>query len=189
MKWAMIGAASSLWLCACGADVVLRDGGGGSSELGASGASATPEMPGAGSGGSAASDTTAPPDCSVSPASYQSYTSPVELNDLLIGQWRRCIDPQLPGEDIGVEFTADGKFYPLTSDSTQQVVRRTGVDFEGSWVYSPPGSEDPVSHGASEQGFMMLNQVITSPPRFTNDPRQMRILFSPVLSKYVPLAR
>ena len=95
---------------------------------------------------------------------------------------------QLPGEDIGVEFTADGKFYPLTTDAKQQVVRRTGVDYEGSWIYSPPGTEDLISHQPSEQGFMQLGGGITSPPRFTNDPRQMRILFSPVLGKYIPLS-
>jgi len=106
---------------------------------------------------------------------------------LLIGRWQRCIAPQIPGEDIGVEFTADGKYYPLTADDSLQVVRRTGVDYEGYWIYSPPGSEDPISHQPSVNGFLELNGVFTSPPRFTNEPRQLRILFSPVMGKYVPL--
>lgn len=123
----------------------------------------------------------------MSPASYQTYTSNEELNALLIGRWQRCLPPQLPGEDIGVEFTADGKYYPLTVDDTLQVVRRTGVDYERYWIYSPPGSEDPISHQPSANGFLELNGVFTSPPQFTNEPRQLRILFSPAISKYVPL--
>jgi len=130
-----------------------------------------------------------PPDCAVSPASYETYSTPEELDALLIGQWRRCpgLDPQIAGEDIGVEFTEDGKIYPLTTDDTQQVVRRTGVDYEKSWSYSPPGSEHPISHAPSVEGFILLGGVITSVPKFTVDPRQLRILLSPTLSKYVPL--
>jgi len=126
-------------------------------------------------------------DCSASPESYETYSSSEELNALLIGRWRRCLEPQISGEDVGVEFTEDGKVYPLTTDEAQQVVRRTGVDYEKTWAYSAPGSEDPISHAPSANGFMVLDEVITSPPKFTIAPRQMRILFSPVLSKYVPL--
>ncbi|MES1179055.1 MAG: hypothetical protein ABUL62_32370 [Myxococcales bacterium] len=185
MKLLVIGVASLFSLSACGSEIIVGGQGAGSSGLGSSGG---PNLPGAGSGGSNPwSDPTDVPECSASPASFEDYTTSEELNGLLIGQWRRCLAPQIPGEDIGVEFTDDGKFYPLTSDETQQIVRRTGVNYEGSWVYSPPGSEDPISHRPSTDGFMELNGVITSVPDFTNDPRQLWILFSPVQSRYVPL--
>jgi hypothetical protein len=34
---------------------------------------------------------------------------------------------------------------------------------------------------------MLLSSVLTDAPKFTNDPRQLRITFSPVLSRYLPL--
>ena len=191
MKLLVLGVAGLVSLSACGSQVVVGEESGGSSGAGASGGAAlagASARAGSEAGGSyPGGDPTSVPDCSASPASFESYSSSAELNRLLIGQWRRCTAPQLPGEDIGVEFTADGKFYPLTTDDAQQVVRRTGVDYEGSWVYSPPGSVSPISHQPSVEAFIELNSVITSAPQFTNDPRQLRILFSPVPSKYVPL--
>ena len=199
MKLVMAGVASLFCVSACGSRVVVADEGSDGSGLGSSGApsvagapsaAGAPSVAGAPSAAGASNgslDPTSAPDCSASPAAYEDYSSAEELNQLLIGQWRRCLAPQIPGEDIGVEFTANGKFYPLTTDEAQRVVRRTGVDYERTWIYSPPGSEDPISHEPSKQGFMQLNGVYTSVPQFTNDPRQLRILLSPVLGKYVPL--
>ncbi len=132
-------------------------------------------------------DPTADPNCSVSPASYQAYTTEADLESLLVRRWKRCIAPQLMGEDVGVEFTADGHYYPLTNGPGGSVVRRTGVDYEGTWKYFPVGSTDPFFGGTTTRAEMLLGAVLTDAPTFTNDPRQLRILFSPVLSKYLPL--
>jgi len=40
-----------------------------------------------------------------------------------------------------------------------------------------------------EKGQLILDSVITSAPQIVNDPRQLRILFSPVPSRYVPLTQ
>jgi hypothetical protein len=180
MKMIILGVSSLLGVVACGSNVVVGEAAGGNS--GANSADA-------GSGGAAVTwtDPTAAPGCAGSPASLVSYSTADELNALMIGQWRRCLAPQIPGEDVGVEFTADGNYYPLTFDSTHHVVRRTGIDYAGSWVYFAPGSVDPISNQPSDQASMELSGVFTSPPQFTVDPQQMRITFSPVLSKYVPL--
>ena len=132
-------------------------------------------------------DPTTAPECAASPLSFEPYTTPAELDALLIGRWRRCTPVILPGEDVGVEFSADGKYYPLTFNEAHQIVRRVGIDFEHSWVYLPPGSVDPVTQRPLTAQGMMLGEVLTSAPQITNDPRQMRILFAPVWSKYVPL--
>jgi|GEM_PF-2472632 len=188
MKLLMMGIAGLFGLSACGADVIVGDGGGGSSGAGApnfagnAGAFALPVGASNGGGGY-----TVPADCSASPESDEAYSSLEELGALLIGQWRRCQEARIPGEDIGVEFTADGKIYPLTTDDSQEVVRRTGVAYEKTWAYTAPDGEDPISHRPSRDGFMVLDGVITSAPGFTVNPRQMRILLTPAYSKYVPL--
>ena len=61
---------------------------------------------------------------------------PIPRTRVLVRRWKRCIAPQIPGEDIGVEFTAGGHYYPLTSGPDGSVVRRTGVDYEGTTVRS-----------------------------------------------------
>ena len=132
-------------------------------------------------------DPTADPNCGVSPASYQAYFTEADLEPLLVRRWKRCIAPQIAGEDIGVEFTADGHYYPLTSSPDGSVVRRTGVDYEGTWKYFPVGSTDPFFGGTTTRAEMLLSGVLTDAPKFTNDPRQLRITFSPVLSRYLPL--
>jgi YD repeat-containing protein len=119
--------------------------------------------------------------------SYAQYTTEAELEALLIGRWQRCRAPQIAGEDVGVEFTADGRYWALTWDASHQVVRQVGIDYGGTWTYYPPGSPDPISHQPSTTGLLDLGGVITDPPTITNDPRQLRIQFSPVQSVYVPL--
>jgi hypothetical protein len=103
-----------------------------------------------------------------------------------VGQWRRCKAAQVKGEDVGVEFTVDHRWYPLTRDHDGTVVRRTGVDYGGEWKYLPPGEKNLISGQADPHGQFVLT-AITDPPQFTADPRHLRVLFSPVLSVYVPL--
>lgn len=134
------------------------------------------------------SDPTSAPDCQASPTSYAPYTTVEELDALLVGRWRRCSAPQVNGEDVGVEFAADGRWYPLTWGAAHEVVRRVGVDYGGTWEYAPPGTVSPISHEPSPTGWIDLSGVLTSPPAFTNDPRQLRVNLTPVQSRYVPLA-
>ncbi len=165
-------------------------GSGGGADQAAGGAVGAGGMGGvvdAGSDTQVLGDPTADPNCSVSPASFQAYATEAELEPLLVRRWKRCIAPQIPGEDIGVEFTADGHYYPLTNGPDGSVVRRTGVDYEGTWKYFPVGSTDPFFGGTTTRAEMLLSGVLTDAPQFTNDPRQLRITFSPVLSKYLPL--
>lgn len=120
-------------------------------------------------------DDALPEACSTFPTHYASYTSPDELRALLVGRWQRCSDPQLPGEDVGVEFT-DDHYYPLTRDEAGKVVRLAGVEHEYQWNYVPV-----------EGGYFIVDSVQTSLPKITDEPRQLRVLLSPVPSKYVPL--
>jgi len=188
MKLIIMGIAGLIALSGCSGDVIVGDAGGGSTGAGAPGFAGNTGVFGApGGAGGASGGFSVLADCSASPDSYETYSTSEELNALLIGRWRRCVEPQIAGEDLGVEFTEDGKVYPLTTDEAQQVVRRTGVDYEKTWAYFPPGSEDLISHTPSVDGFMVLDEVITSVPEFTTGPRQLRIWFSPIRSKYVPL--
>jgi hypothetical protein len=126
-----------------------------------------------------------PPDCDVVPASFVSYQSEAELQALLVGRWQRCVAPQVAGEDVGVEFTADHRWYPLTRVDGV-VVRRTGADYGGAWKYLPPGEPNLISGQPDPRGQFVIT-AITDPPKFTENPRQLRVLLSPILSVYVPL--
>lgn len=106
---------------------------------------------------------------------------------MLLRRWRRCGSVQARGEEVGVEFAAGGAWYALARDSAGVVVRRQGIDYGGTWKYYPAGSIDPASQQPSTSAFLELSGVFTSPPIFTENPHQMRILFSPVPSRYVPL--
>jgi hypothetical protein len=126
------------------------------------------------------------PGCEFSPASYVTYATEAELNALLIGRWQRCTAPQSTGEDVGVEFAMDGRWYPLTQ-AGGTVVRRTGVAYGGAWQYLPPGAINVISGQPDPDGQFMLSGGYTDPPKFTDGPRQLRVFFSPVLSIYTPL--
>jgi hypothetical protein len=132
-------------------------------------------------------DPTTADDCKASPLSYQTYSNEAELDTLLVGRWRRCKAPQIAGEDVGVEFTADGNFYALTFNAAHEVVRQVGIDYGGQWTYLPVGTVTPISPKPITRAEFLLQGGYTDAPQFTNGPRQMRILFSPVLGIYVPL--
>jgi hypothetical protein len=121
--------------------------------------------------------------CTASPMRRVEYESVEELNAELVGRWRRCGTPQARGEDVGVEFSADGRWHALTTDSSGNVVRRSG--FGGAWSYKPKGSLNPISGQPSQRAFLELDGVITDPPQLSAEPSQLRILFTPVQSKYV----
>jgi hypothetical protein len=180
----VIGAILALAAASCGPHVSLG-------ELGNGGAGPTDSMSGAGTGNDPLAvswtDPTTAPDCQTSPLSDHAYTTESELDALLVGRWRRCKAAQIAGEDVGVEFTADGNFYALTFNAAHEVVRQVGIDYGGQWTYLPVGTVTPISHSGITSPQLILQGVYTDPPRFTDDPRQMRILFSPVLSVYVPL--
>jgi hypothetical protein len=128
-----------------------------------------------------------PAGCTESPMSIVPYATAQELESLLVRCWQRCGDPQIAGEEVGVEFTADGRYYALARDRGGEVTRVPGIDYGGTWSYGPPGSVEPGLNLVSEDGYLLLDAMITSPPIITDDPRQLRILFTPVLGKYVPL--
>ena len=121
--------------------------------------------------------------CNASPLSIVEYGTEADLESMLIGRWGRCGSVQARGEELGVEFAADGVWYALTRDGA----RRQGIDYGGTWTYYPAGTVHPISREPSDYAFLELDSVITDPPTFTDDPRQMRILFTPVQSRYVPL--
>jgi hypothetical protein len=119
--------------------------------------------------------------------SYVSYETEPQLEALLLGRWQRCTAPQAKGEDVGVEFSVDGRWYALTRGPGGAVVRRTGVDFGGPWMYLPPGEPNATSGLPNPRSQFVLDGVYTDPPQFTAGPRQLRVFFSPVLSIYIPL--
>jgi len=86
---------------------------------------------------------------------------------------------------VGVEFTADGHYYPLVRNDVDDIVRLGGIDYDKKWEYLPRGSATPI--GTSSDARILLNGVLTDAPTLTEDPVQLRILFTPVPSRYVPL--
>jgi hypothetical protein len=165
-----IAAALAFAAVSCGPHVSSEDPPGGNAGTG-------------GAGETSWTDPTTAADCKTSPLSYQAYSTEAELDALLVGRWRRCKAAQIAGEDVGVEFTADGNFYALTFNAAHEVVRQVGIDYGGQWTYTPNGSDNTMP-GAPN---FILGGVGTSAPQFTNNPRQLRVLFSPVLGIYVPL--
>lgn len=168
----------------CAGATEIGQGTGGAAGMSVAG---TSPMAGGSSGSGGTSAFAPSPDCAASPPAYVDYSTPAELEGLLVRRWRRCIEPQIAGEELGIEFTSDGRIFPLYTDAEGNVERRTGVDYELAWAYSPPGSADPVSGQPSKTGTMVLGGVYTNPPWFTDDPVQLRILLTPVLARYTPL--
>jgi hypothetical protein len=131
------------------------------------------------------------PDCTTSPLSLASFSTEAELKPLFVGRWKLCRGMPNPGEEIGVEFADDGRWYPLRHGASGQIERVPGIDYGGTWQYYPAGSEVPFVKGPAQSAQMRIGEgggdEWTSPPTITDSPRQMRILFSPWQNVYVPL--
>jgi hypothetical protein len=141
-------------------------------------------MPSAGGTGGGSSSFVPSPDCNGSPARYTEYASADSLDALLIRRWKRCVEPQINGEEVGVEFADDGYYYPLYVDEAGNVARRTGVDFAKRWAFMPGPT---LGSWEGSSGSMLLDGTTTNGPQFTEEPVQMRILFTPAIARYTPL--
>jgi hypothetical protein len=166
-----------------GGATTTSTGSAGSSSSGAAGSGATTTTGSGGAGGSAEDA------CRATPARSVGYVTHEEFDTLLIRRWQRCLAPQLAGEDVGVEFTADGHYYPLARDIAGTVVRLDDEAHTGRWTFYAVGEMDPFFHQPTTMPEILLTGVLTTAPSFTEGPMQMGILFSPVPSRYVPLDR
>jgi len=149
-----------------GADHPLTSGSGGAATSSGSGGTSTSTTGsgGTGAGGGGQND---PALCAQAPARNVEYATLEQLDALLVRRWQRCLVPQLEGEDVGVEFTADGHYYPLARDAAGGVVRLMDVRHTGTWTFYPVGSTDPISHQPATMPSLQLGGVYTSPPTFT----------------------
>jgi hypothetical protein len=124
-------------------------------------------------------------DCNAPASSFVSYETEEELQRLLVGRWQRCRAAEVAGEDVGIEFTADHKWYALTRVDGV-VVRQPGPEYPREWRYLPPGEPNLISGVPDPRGQFVIT-AITDPPTFTSHPRQLRVLLSPRESLYIPL--
>lgn len=129
-------------------------------------------------------------ECQASPEVVLGAHSEADIQSHLVGRWVRCLDARFPGEDIGVEFTADHHWYSLTLDPEGKVIRVPGIDYRGRWKYYPIGAATPLDDNSpfEEFGFQTgayEGETLTNPPVFFEHPNQMRVTYSPWESRYV----
>jgi len=82
------------------------------------------------------------PDC-VEHVEPVRLSSAAEAEARMVGTWIRCRQATrkfvaLEGDDIGFEFTADGRFYRIYPDDNGGLIRAEGLAQEGNWQISDP---------------------------------------------------
>ena len=157
-----------------------------------------------GCSGSSSSDDPAAPStkvdeletCSASPARQTPTPTNVDAYYALSeGAWLGCpgyehpesFGPRPPGE-VGIELSRNGTYTILVRGAEGSLERGTGIDYTGTWY---PTNTD----GMVETEYVMAVPVGSGGtsfyrPRFTEDPRQLRIDEGLVLfswSRYVPV--
>jgi hypothetical protein len=90
----------------------------------------------------AADETPLRPDC-IEHADAVELSSAAEAEERLVGTWIRCAQATrkfvtYEGDDIGFEFTADGRFYRIYPDHSGGLIRARGLGQEGAWRISDP---------------------------------------------------
>ena len=92
-----------------------------------------------------ADETPLQPDC-IEHAESVRLSSAAEAEARMVGTWIRCRQATrkfvaLEGDDIGFEFTADGRFYRIYPDHSGGLIRAEGLYQEGVWQISDPYPE------------------------------------------------
>jgi hypothetical protein len=73
-------------------------------------------------------------ECSAADGPLHDYSTPAELNQLIVGTWVHCSGPAVMGGGDGIELVADGTYHVLLDDGQGGLVRETGFDGQGTWV-------------------------------------------------------
>ncbi len=89
-----------------------------------------------------ADETPLQPDC-IARAESIELSSAAEAEERLVGTWIRSAQATrkfvaLEGDDIGFQFTADGRFYRIYPDDSGGLIRAEGLGQEGAWRISEP---------------------------------------------------
>lgn len=113
--------------------------------------------------------------CGVTPARQHLAASPEEYRQLLLGRWLVCDSPSAFGstDEVGVEFTADGRWYDLVLDEQGTIVRNTDWANSGTFFVHDDFEAAP---GVYQLDMTMdAGNTYIVAPRLADDPRAMRI--------------
>lgn len=97
-------------------------GSSGGATSGSSGGTAAPATCDAGLSTGAGFIAAQPTECTAAPGTPHSVTSINDVLSLLVGQWVACNSPVLPGSDVGMQFTADGRYIELAEADDHSLV-------------------------------------------------------------------
>ena len=123
-----------------------------------------PTSPGAGSDAAAAA-------CRAADGPLHPYTQAAELEQLLVGKWRRCSGPALiDPTEAGIELVDDHTYFKLVTDGAGALVRTSGFANQGTWdvAQETPTSVQFDYHPAPNSGNGGY-------PRFEDGPRKMSV--------------
>lgn len=103
-------------------------------------------------------------------------TSVEQVRSLLVGTWIRCAGPAFSGalvDDVGLEVTADGRFYRVFELADDSLARATGPGQEGDWeVIDTTDMNGPGSYQVN--WTLSSGGLITSFPAFFDSPPTLR---------------
>jgi hypothetical protein len=110
---------------------------------------------------------------------HERFASEDELREQITGQWLECGDIRLwetldPPNQVGIEFTPDGRWFTLLKDASGTVMRGSGFDNEGTfWVLLARGSV-PGVYSVNMSRIGRGGQIALF-PAFSDSPRKMRL--------------
>ena len=117
-----------------------------------------------------------PAACSQAAQGVASTPTQEVFRQLLIGRWLLCDTISVFGtsDEVGIEFTFDGRWYKLYANDDGTTSRGVGFDKMGSWIVI----DTSVMNGP---GVFQLNlridgdRMIITIPAFATEPRKMRL--------------
>jgi LPXTG-motif cell wall-anchored protein len=109
----------------------------------------------------AADDAPVRPDC-IEHADSVELASVADAESRLVGTWIRCAQATRKfiaheGDDIGFEFTADGRFYRIYPDEQGGLIRAEGLYQEGTWRIDD--TSDSGSAGFGQTASLQLHPL------------------------------
>lgn len=117
--------------------------------------------------------------CAAEPDGEFSYKSSSELEKLLVKPWKRCDEPTLYGEEVGIEFVEGGRFYPLAHLDDGELVKLISDVHGHSWSYPAAGDGSRI----------LVDGESVAAPVLTKGPTGLRITLGGKVRHYVWLTQ
>jgi hypothetical protein len=116
-----------------------------------------------------------PSECAIPEEGLLPLPTLASFVEAIQGRWLSCEGSAFCTNEIGIEITADGRWYKLDAAGPTALVRGAGLDESGTWRVTDTSGMNPAGSWAWQLNFDAGTGTMPTHPALSTGPHHMRI--------------